>query len=61
MPKNISRLEEYLDMLARFVSERMDGERYVPLYERVEAELEKMRRSQSTFDRIRLRHSGSVA
>ncbi len=60
MTNNIQYLEAHLDTLARFIDEREDGERYVPLYERVEEELAKLRRSRSTYDRIRARRAATA-
>lgn len=50
-PLLIERVERALVLLACFIE--MDGDAHVPMYERFEAELEQLRRKESTKDRAR--------
>ena len=57
----IERIERTLVLLACFIE--VDGEVHVPMYERFEAELDRLRRAEHTKDRARrllLAHSRSV-
>lgn len=47
----IERIERALVLLACFIE--MDGEVHVPMYEKFEAELEQLRRTEGTKDRAR--------
>ena len=47
----IERIERALVLLAAFIE--MDGDAHVPMYERLEAELERLQRAESTKDRAR--------
>lgn len=47
----VERIERALLLLACFIE--LDGEVHVPIYERFEAELEKLRRAEDTKDRAR--------
>ena len=53
MKHEIQQLEEILLYLATAISSRADGAAYVPIFERVERELENMRKGLSTLDRIK--------
>lgn len=55
MNAEISQLESHLDLLAQIISHRQDGNRYVPIYLRVEAELTACRNRSSLIDRIHAR------
>ncbi|MGH1447219.1 MAG: hypothetical protein ACRBBO_14375 [Cognatishimia sp.] len=46
-------LEEILEYLVSAIENRTDGATYVPIFERVERELQKNRDSISTLDRIK--------
>lgn len=47
------RVERALDLLAQFIE--LDGDIYLPMYERLEAELEELKRRESVKDRVRKR------
>ena len=50
-------LEGHFEMILKLVSERMDGDRYVPIAERLETEIEARRSAQSKLDRYRTMHA----
>jgi hypothetical protein len=52
-PSLIERIERALDLLAEFIE--LDGDVYLPLYEKCEAELEELKRRESVKDRARRR------
>lgn len=52
MRYTIEELEAHLNTLARFIREREDGPRYVPLFARVEAELQAMKSKQTKYEQI---------
>lgn len=53
MNYEIQELEEILEYLVSAIENRKDGAVYVPIFERVERELQKKRDSISTLDRIK--------
>jgi len=50
---NISRLTAAHEFVARMVSERPDGHAYLPLFERLERELEALAAQESAIERAR--------
>jgi hypothetical protein len=55
-PVTAADIETCLDIVADLASSE-DGEQYVPLYERLENELEALQKQETTLDRIRARQN----
>lgn len=55
--EQLGELEELFDMLLELMAARGDGDRYIPIAERLENEIEARRSVQSKFDRYKVMHA----
>ncbi|WP_417525336.1 hypothetical protein [Marinovum sp.] len=53
MKPSIERLENALIIMARMITTRADGETYLPICERLEAEIAALRASENYMDKMR--------
>ena len=56
-PDQLRELEGHFEIILKLISERTDGDRYVPIAERLETEIEARQSAHAKFDRYRALHA----